>query len=166
MNGAPLTDKHGFPARLIVPGKYGIKNGKWLREIELVNGFRGYWQQRGWTNVGNIKTMSAIERPRDRAVLEGDVHEIGGVAFAGPRGISRVEISTDGGDSWRDADELLQPGPLSWTIWRVFWEPPSSGAYRLVVRATDGEGSIQTEEKADPVPDGASGYHRIVVGIA
>lgn len=167
MNGEPLTDKHGFPARLIVPGKYGIKNGKWLRRIELVRGdFTGYWQARGWTNIGNIKTMSTFERPLDRGVLNAGVQEIGGVAFAGPRGISRVEYSIDGGGSWQDADELVNPGPLAWTVWRAFWQPPSSGAYRLVVRATDGEGNVQTDEHADPLPDGASGYHRVVVGVA
>ncbi len=166
MNGEPLNDKHGFPARLIVPGKYGIKNGKWLRRIELVDSYRGYWQQRGWTNVGDIKTMSTFERPVDRAVLNREAQELGGVAFAGPRGISKVEYSVDDGESWIDADILDNPGPLSWTVWRATWTPASSGAYRLKVRATDGGGELQTTESAEPVPDGASGYHRIVVGIA
>lgn len=166
MNGEPLTDKHGFPARLIVPGKYGIKNGKWLRRIELVDTYRGYWQQRGWTNQGDIKTMSTFERPVDRAVLNREAQEIGGVAFAGARGISKVEYSLDDGDSWLDAEILDSPGPLSWTIWRTNWTPDSSGAYRLKVRATDGAGELQTDESANPVPDGASGYHSIVVGIA
>ena len=166
MNGEPLTDKHGFPARLIVPGKYGIKNGKWLRRIELVDTFRGYWQQRGWTNLGDIKTISTFERPVDRAVLNNEPQEIGGVAFAGPRGISRVEISSDDGETWSDADVLDNPGPLAWTVWRMTWTPPASGAYRFIVRATDGAGVLQTADRADPVPDGASGYHRIVVGVA
>ena len=167
MNGAPLEDKHGFPARLIVPGKYGIKNGKWLERIELVRGnYEGYWQARGWTNTADIKTMSTFERPLDRAVLNLEPQEIGGVAFAGPRGISRVEYSLDGGETWQDADELLNPGPLSWTIWRATWTPAGSGAYRLVVRATDGEGNLQSDAHADPLPDGASGYHRLVVGVA
>jgi DMSO/TMAO reductase YedYZ molybdopterin-dependent catalytic subunit len=166
MNGEPLTDKHGFPARLIVPGKYGIKNGKWLRRLELVDDFEGFWQARGWTNEGTIKTMSAFERPTDRSVLDGGIQEIGGVAFAGTRGISKVEVSMDGGETWLDVDDLQAAGPLSWTIWRMTWEPPSSDAYRLVVRATDGEDTLQTEDEADPVPDGSSGYHRIVVGIA
>ena len=167
MNGEPLEDKHGFPARLIVPGKYGIKNGKWLERIELVrDNFEGFWQSRGWTNAADIKTMSTFERPLDRAVWKLEPQEIGGVAFAGPRGISRVEYSLDGGDTWQDADELINPGPLSWTIWRARWTPPGSGAYRLVVRATDGDGNVQSDERADPLPDGASGYHRLVVGIA
>ncbi len=166
MNGEPLTDKHGFPARLIVPGKYGIKNGKWLRRIELVDSYRGYWQQRGWTNEGNVKTFSLFERPLDRAVLDSAPQEIGGVAFAGPRGISKVEYSLDDGDSWIEAKVLENPGPLSWTIWRAQWIPNGSGAYELQVRATDGDGALQSSDKSDPEPDGASGYHRIVVGIA
>ncbi|CAN5686183.1 hypothetical protein BH23CHL2_BH23CHL2_03380 [soil metagenome] len=166
MNGEALTDKHGFPARLIVPGKYGIKNGKWLRMIELVDDFRGYWQHRGWTNEGNIKTISLFERPLDRAVLSQEPQEIGGLAFAGPRGISKVEYSLDDGVTWIEAETLDNPGPLSWTIWRTLWTPAGSGAYELQVRATDGTGELQSPEQADPEPDGASGYHRVVVGIA
>lgn len=165
MDGEPLPKSHGFPARLIVPGKYGIKNGKWLQRIELVQDFRGYWQQRGWTQEGRIKTMSTIEAPVSRAVLPREPVEIGGVAFAGDRGISRVELSTDDGETWRDADEINRVGPLSWAIWRTLWTPPDSGTYELVVRATDGTGDLQTDEGADPVPDGASGHHRIVIGI-
>lgn len=166
MNGEQLPGKHGYPARLIVPGKYGIKNGKWLRRIELVDDFRGYWQQRGWTNDGTIKTMSVIEKPASRAVLPREPLEVGGVAFAGDRGISRVELSADDGDTWHEAEIRNEVGPVSWTIWRATWEPPGSGTYQLVVRATDGAGEIQTDERADPVPDGASGYHRIEIGVA
>ncbi|MEZ4521779.1 MAG: molybdopterin-dependent oxidoreductase [Thermomicrobiales bacterium] len=166
MNGEPLTDKHGFPARLIVPGKYGIKNGKWLRRIELVDEFRGYWQHRGWTNEGNVKTISLFERPLDRAVLSNEPQEIGGLAFAGPRGISKVELSLDDGETWTEVEDLYAPSPLSWTIWRTLWTPADSGAYELKVRATDGTGALQSPEQSDPEPDGASGYHRIVVGIA
>ena len=165
MNGEKLNDKHGFPARLIVPGKYGIKNGKWLRRLELVDGFRGYWQQRGWTNLGDIKTISTFERPVDRAVLNREPQELGGVAFAGPRGIQTVEYSVDDGESWTEADLLENPGPLSWTIWRATWTPSAAGAYELRVRATDGAGQLQSPERADPAPDGASGYHKVVVGI-
>ena len=165
MNGERLEDKHGFPARLIVPGKYGIKNGKWLRSLELVDNYRGYWQQRGWTNVGDIKTFSTFERPVDRAVLSREPQEIGGIAFAGPRGIEKVEYSVDDGESWVEADLLDNPGPLSWTVWKTIWTPPESGAYELRVRATDGTGQLQSPDRADPDPDGASGYHKVVVGI-
>ena len=165
MNGERLPNSHGFPARLIVPGKYGIKNGKWLRRIQLVDSHRGYWQERGWTDVANIKTMSRFDIPGSRAILPFEPLDIGGVAFAGERGIARVEYSTDDGETWQDADELNVVASLSWAIWKATWTPTSTGTYRLRVRATDGEGNVQTTDKADPEPDGASGHHRIVIGV-
>ncbi|MBA2453581.1 MAG: molybdopterin-dependent oxidoreductase [Chloroflexia bacterium] len=165
MNGERLPDKHGFPARLIVPGKYGIKNGKWLRRIELVETFRGYWQERGWTEEATIKTMSRFDIPAERAIVDPGLVDLGGVAFAGDRGIQDVQISADNGQSWQSVDSVEQIAPLSWVIWRTVWSPPGEGAYTLRVRAIDGEGTIQTEETANPIPDGASGYHRVAVGV-
>ncbi len=165
LNGERLPDKHGFPARLIVPGKYGIKNGKWLRRIELVETFRGYWQQRGWTEEAAIKTMSRFDVPGERAIVEPGPVEIGGVAFAGDRGVREVQVSTDGGQTWQAVDRVEQIAPLSWVIWRSQWTPPAAGTSSLRVRAIDGEGTTQTEESADPLPDGASGYHRVDIGV-
>ncbi|MFW6075008.1 MAG: molybdopterin-dependent oxidoreductase, partial [Chloroflexota bacterium] len=124
MNGERLPDSHGYPARLIVPGKYGIKNGKWLERLDLVDEFRGYWQRRGWTNDGTIKTLSMFESPASRAVLSSDDALLGGIAFAGDRGIERVEFSIDGGATWNQADDLEQPGEYSWKLWRARWRPP------------------------------------------
>jgi DMSO/TMAO reductase YedYZ molybdopterin-dependent catalytic subunit len=165
MNGEPLPDDHGFPARLIVPGKYGIKNGKWLTRLQLTENYRGYWQQRGWTNEARIKTMSRFDLPETRSIVPFGPVELGGVAFAGDRGIQRVEVSTDDGGTWRDVDQLETVGPLSWSIWRMIFDPPETGAYRLKVRATDGTGEVQTSDRADPTPDGASGYHTITIGV-
>jgi hypothetical protein len=164
MNGEQLTKRHGYPVRLIVPGKYGIKNVKWVRKIELISGdFKGYWQRRGWTDEATIKTMSRIDVPGSRAIVSGGPREIGGIAFAGDRGISKVEYSVDGRD-WREA-ELQQVAPLSWVIWRSTWNPPGPGTYSLTVRATDGLGEQQTEQTAPPIPDGASGLHTVEVGV-
>lgn len=167
MNGEPLTARHGKPARLIVPGKYGIKNVKWLRRIEIVAGdFRGFWQQRGWTDDATIQTMSRIDVPRSRQIVGLGPVDIGGIAFAGDRGVSRVEWSSDGGSTWRDVDNLESIAPLSWAIWRSTWNPTERGTHRLVVRATDGRGDTQTERQQPPIPNGATGYHRIDVGVA
>ncbi len=165
MNGEPLPKSHGRPARLIVPGKYGIKNGKWLRRLQLVGSFRGYWQQRGWTDIARINTMSKFDVPSSRAIVTTAPLEVGGVAFAGDRGISQVEFSDDDGETWSVVDRLEQVSPLSWSIWRTTWTPPGTGTYTLVVRATDGDGVLQTEKRSSPEPDGATGYHRIVVGV-
>lgn len=168
MNGAPLPPKHGTPVRLIVPGLYGIKNVKWLTSLTVTaDDVQGYWQERGWTDTAIIKTSSRIDVPGERAVIAAGPAEIGGVAFAGDRGISRVEVSTDDGATWQEATITENPSPagLSWVLWSRPWDP-SPGAYTLVVRATDGTGAVQTSDSAPELPDGASGWHRITVGVA
>ncbi|MGB3330366.1 MAG: molybdopterin-dependent oxidoreductase [Thermomicrobiales bacterium] len=168
MNGEPLPPQHGSPVRLIVPGLYGIKNVKWLTKMTVTaDDYQGYWQQRGWTDTAIIKTSSRIDVPGDRAVIASAATEIGGVAFAGDRGIAKVEVSTDDGATWREATITDNPSPsgLSWVLWTLPWTP-ESGAYTLVVRATDGKGELQTSDSAPELPDGASGWHRITVGVA
>lgn len=168
MNGEPLPRLHGTPVRLIVPGLYGIKNIKWLTKITVSNEeYDGFWQDRGWTDVAIIKTSSRIDVPGDRDVVAAGKIEIGGVAFGGDRGVSRVEISTDGGDSWMEAPirDNPSPGGLSWVTWSTEWVA-KQGTYEFVVRATDGTGEVQTDEHAPELPDGASGWHRIQVGVA
>lgn len=165
MNDEPLTSRHGFPARLIVPGKYGIKNVKWLTRIDLVaSDFKGYWQQRGWTDEATIQTMSRIDVPGARAIVPFGPIELAGIAFAGDRGIRAVEISDDG-ETWQPVDTIEMVAPLSWAIWRFTWNPPESGTYTLRVRATDGTGAVQTSNRRDPIPDGATGYHTLDIGV-
>ena len=168
MNGEPLPSKHGFPARLIVPGYFGLKHVKWLTKIEpVVHDFRGYWQQRGWTDVPWVKTFSRIDVPSHESVIEGGTVSLGGVAFAGDRGISNVEVSVDGGATWTAADSISEPlSPYTWVIWRA--ELPAPGAeFGVRVRATDGEGAVQTAEVAKSLPSGATGHHaiRLMAGV-
>ena len=168
MNGGPLPRKHGFPARVIVPGRYGIKNVKWLERVEVISGdYEGYWQQKGWTKVGEVKTESQIREPGDKAIVHADAAELSGLAFAGDRGVRKVEVSLDGGGNWQMATIVANPSPqnLSWVLWRLPWRP-ATGTHTLLVRATDGTGVLQTSEHASPLPDGASGWHRIVVGVS
>jgi len=155
MNGAPLNQTHGFPLRLIVPGIYGMKNVKWITRIEAVSyDFKGYWQARGWDDRAIYKTMSRIDAPRKAA--PGQV-AIAGIAFAGDRSISKVEVSTDGGKTWELAQIRPALSPYSWVLWHSEWEA-SAGSHSLVVRATDGKGVVQTSQRVPPIPDGASGY--------
>ena len=159
MNGEPLPDSHGFPLRLLAPGRYGIKNPKWITRITLLDhDVEGFWQQRGWSQDGLINTMSRIDVPgRGRRTTAGQTR-VEGIAFAGERGISRVEVSVDGGDSWADADLDPEFGPLAWRFWRFrFSAEPQS--YQIFVRATDGGGATQTSEVRPTLPDGATGYH-------
>lgn len=157
MNGEPLTPTHGFPVRLIVPGIYGMKNVKWITRIEAIDrDLKGYWQRRGWDDRAEYKTMSRIDAP-DSTV--GGEATIAGIAFAGDRGIIKVEVSTDGGRTWEQAEIKSPLSPYTWSLWQRRWTPPQAGKHKIIVRATDGRGVTQTSQYAPPAPDGSSGYH-------
>lgn len=166
MNGAPLTREHGFPARMIVPGIYGMKNVKWIRKLTVVDyDYKGFWQQRGWSDPAPVKTWSRIDAPRaGRLRASGEV-VIAGLAYAGDRGVQAVEVSTDGGATWRPAAMKEPLGPYAWRLWAVRWTP-ERGSHRLVVRATDGTGAVQPGQRTNVLPDGAEGHHTVVVNVS
>ena len=162
MNGVPLPEGHGFPARVIVPGHYGMKNVQWLTEIEVVaEDYKGYYAQKGWTDEAIIKTTSRIDLPGHGTTIRGLHHKIEGLAFAGTRGIKQVEISTDGGEHWAFATLAPPISSASWRFWHYNWAVSKAGRHTLLVRATDGTGKLQTSIEQDPAPDGASGLHEI-----
>ena len=164
MNGVPLPQAHGFPAWIIVPGIKGMKSVQWLTEIELVEqDYQGYYQKKGWSDVAAVKTMSRIDLPGHGDTIQGREYTVRGLAFAGTRGIRQVEISTDGGGSWKPA--VLEPALYSsaWVFWSYRWTIPSPGSYTLLVRATDGTGRGQSSVEQEPFPDGAAGMHEITV---
>ena len=165
MNGEPLPAKHGFPARLIVPGVYGyVSATKWLSQIELTTfeEFEGYWIPRGWSVEGPIKTQSRIDTPRNGArVAAGTKVPIAGVAWAPIRGISKVEVRIDNGE-WQEATLGQEYQATTWRQWKLDWTP-SSGENKIAVRATDGDGQTQTDQIAPVAPDGATGWHTITV---
>ncbi|MDP8973189.1 MAG: sulfite oxidase [Actinomycetota bacterium] len=166
MNDEELPLKHGYPVRLVVPGLYGyVSATKWLTEIELTDwGFDAYWIKRGWSKEGPIVTQSRIDTVSDDSTVSAGTVPVGGVAWAPHRGIDRVEVSTDDGETWNDARLAAQ---LDADVWRQYvydWEA-EPGEYTLKVRATDGEGETQTEEEAAPHPSGATGYHTIKVTV-
>ena len=167
LGGAPLPTGHGFPARLVVPGHYGMKGPKWLQSIDVVTGETGgYWEQQGWDHNAIVKTTSRIDVPGDGTILKMGAIDLAGVAFAGIRGVSKVEYSTDGGRSWNAATVDPPLSDLSWGLWRVTWTPSSEGSYTLVVRATDGTGSLQSSSNAASFPSGSSGYHTVHVDVS
>jgi len=167
MNGVPLPEGHGFPARAIVPGHYGMKSVQWLTEIEVVgHDYKGYYQQKGWTEEAIVKTMSRIDVPGHGNTLRGLQQKVEGIAFAGSRGVRLVEISTDGGNGWSPANLAAPLSPYAWVFWSYDWTVPAPGRYTLLVRATDGTGSLQMSTEQEPSPDGASGLHEITVTVA
>jgi len=177
MNGEPLPQRHGYPLRMIVPGLYGEKNPKWLTRIELLNEADGrlhrrhgcgFYKEQGWGREGDVvPTHSRIDAPQvagdhfQAPFKVGQPAELRGMALGGDRGISKVEVSDDDGETWNDA-RITQPGTkISWSLWSYNWTPEEDGETKLVVRATDGEGKLQIAEYRDQVPDGATGLHRV-----
>lgn len=161
--GRALTWEHGFPCRLRAPAVYGVKNVKWLERIEVSGSdHRGYWQRRGWSEEATVRTSSRIDAPTG-IVAAGEEVWIAGVAWAGVRGIRAVEVSADGGRSWRPAVLEPTPAPQAWTRWAIRWGPPAPGRYVLACRATDGDGGLQVERERPPHPSGAEGYQRVDV---
>ena len=167
LDGQPLPYKHGFPARILATGIYGMKNPKWLTHIQLVGSPHvGFWQQQGWNEQGIVQTMSRIDAPNDGSALRTGTVSIVGVAFAGARGITKVEVSTDSAKTWSEATLVPSLGPNTWTFWQYSWQPSRAMNYTIAVRATDGTGTVQTPRRTDPFPDGATGYHEIKVRVA
>jgi hypothetical protein len=160
MNGKPLPQTHGRPVRVLVPGHWGETNVKWLEEIELLEeAVDGYWEQRGWHGTGPVNTVAKLW---DDTVLDDGRIEVAGHAYAGTRGIERVEVSVDGGDTWTDAQlsERL-PGEDVWRQWRYVFDP--DGSHEVVVRAVDGTGTVQPSDESSAFPSGASGWVRTTI---
>jgi DMSO/TMAO reductase YedYZ molybdopterin-dependent catalytic subunit len=176
MNGEDLNAKHGYPVRAIIPGLYGMMNPKWITEIELIDRvYEGYWQKKGWANNAKYNTHSYVVIPGNAPVrkifrnlgsvniMVGQQIPIAGVAFAGDRGVARVQVSTDEGTTWKDARIKNPLSPYSWVIWTTELDVTEKSNYRITVRATDKTGKIQTGETREPFPNGATGYHMVDV---
>ncbi|GHO87853.1 molybdopterin-dependent oxidoreductase [Dictyobacter formicarum] len=166
MNGVDLPRRHGYPLRVLIPGRYGEENPKWLTRVEFVGDFvPGLYSSQGWYN-GPLHTTSRFNQPYKESVIHaGQRVPMVGIAFAGNRGIQRVEVSVDGGTTWKEA--TLDP-PLSkdsWVFWRMNWQPTTPGTYTLAVRATDGTGEVQTGRKQGTVPNGSTGYHVVTATV-
>jgi DMSO/TMAO reductase YedYZ molybdopterin-dependent catalytic subunit len=164
MNGQVLPREHGYPARLLVPGRYGMKNPKWLAGIRALDQpYVDWYQQRGWTKDGIVKTMSRIDVPADGASLAAGTQRVAGIAYAGDRGIRQVEVSADDGNTWQPAS-LLEParGKDAMVRFETTFQMADT-PLTLVVRATDGTGVVQADDFGLPAPDGGWGQHSIQV---
>ncbi|WP_049986731.1 molybdopterin-dependent oxidoreductase, partial [Halobellus rufus] len=166
MGAEPLTRAHGFPARLLIPGRYGMKMTKWITRIELAEvEHDAYWEQRGWDEEAVVNTMSYVRG----AERDGDRVTVGGVAFGGletgVEEIAAVEVSVDGGSSWTEAELESPIAPHAWRRWRHAFDAPDRSEFAVVVRAIRRDGTVQTEERSPPRPSGATGWHRKTVRV-
>jgi DMSO/TMAO reductase YedYZ molybdopterin-dependent catalytic subunit len=166
MNGEPLPLEHGYPVRMVVPGLYGFVSAtKWVVDLEVTRfaDSKAYWTQRDWSERGPIKTMARVEVPRSFAVVPAGRVAVGGTAWAQTRGIEKVEVQIDGG-TWMPAALSEEASAVTWRQWSFEWDA-KPGPHYIKVRATDGTGEVQTEMRADPVPDGASGWQSVMVTV-
>lgn len=169
MNGEPLTKEHGYPLRLFLPGSYGQKMPKWITRIELIEDeYEGYWESKGWSNVAQAKTNSIIKQPRRVTTLGLDTVPLWGVAYAGKRDITKVEVKI-GDDDWRKTTLLHGSSNEAWTQWSLTWMPPAPGTYPIQVRAIDATGVTQRNSASGILdgafPNGTNAIHRIVATI-
>lgn len=158
MNENTLPNRHGYPLRIYIPNRYGMKQPKWIIKMMATEDDQGgYWTERGWSKGARPHIASVID-----TIAQDEMHDglvpVGGVAWAGSRGIQRVEVRIDDGP-WNEAALRKPPlGPLTWVQWRYEW-PAEPGDHRVTVRATDGEGMVQVAEETPARPDGPTGYH-------
>jgi DMSO/TMAO reductase YedYZ molybdopterin-dependent catalytic subunit len=167
MNGDPLPLEHGFPVRMVIPGLYGYESAcKWITDIEATTyqAYSAYWVQRGWAEQVLIKTGSRIDTPKRGAVVRPGRVPVAGIAWAQHRGISSVEVQIDGG-GWAKAALGANDTADTWRQWRYDWDA-TAGQHTVTVRATDGDGNVQTDAGAPPFPDGATGLHSIAVSVS
>ena len=166
MNGEPLPALHGFPARLVTPGLYGFVGAtKWLTRMTATTYAqeRAYWTERGWATDAPVLTQSRIDTPRPLATVPAGRVVVGGVAWAQGRGVERVEVRVDDG-AWLEAELGPDAGIDYWRQWYLPWDA-SPGRHTLAVRATDSTGAPQPEERSEPFPRGANGWHNILVTV-
>ena len=165
MNGAPLLPQHGFPLRLLVPGWYGMTSVKWLASISVIaKPFQGYqhtaaYRYRGTeedegTPVTRIQPRALMVPPgipdfntRERTVAAGPCH-LEGRAWSGWAPVTRVEVSTDDGETWADAELEPLETRWGWRGWRFEWAADEPGEYVLCCRAQDEAGNVQPDEAA------------------
>lgn len=176
MNGEDLPRVHGAPFRFLVPGRYGTKNPKWPREIAFVQDeFVGHWESRGWSQLATYQTNGLVLSPPTMAVVGSGTIRVLGSAFSGHTQITRVEVTTDGGDSWTDAaidynaegsdippdDTDLNPGRHIWTVWSYDWVLNDPGQYSIQIRVTDATGHT-----SDLDPSGTDRFNGYNAGMA
>ncbi|GLY28290.1 molybdopterin-dependent oxidoreductase [Kineosporia sp. NBRC 101731] len=167
MNGEPLPLEHGFPVRMIVPGLYGyVSATKWVVDLEVTRFDRaeGYWTPRGWSERGPVKTGSRIDVPVNGEKVDAGTVTLAGIAWAEHRGITGVEVRVDGG-VWQKATLGAEDSVDTWRQWYFAWDDAPKGSHQVQVRATDGDGTVQTGDEAPPAPDGATGWHTVSVTV-
>ena len=160
-DGLPLPAAHGFPLRIYIPDRYGMKQPKWIESVEAIDEWEaGYWVVRGWDRKARVKSTSVIDTIAVDSVMNVDRQQLiplGGIAYAGARGISRVDIKLDDGN-WQTAELRTPLSSTTWVIWR-YNLPFQEGEHTLTVHCYDGDGTAQISTQEDSYPSGATGLN-------
>jgi DMSO/TMAO reductase YedYZ molybdopterin-dependent catalytic subunit len=166
MNGEALNAKHGFPLRVLIPGRYGMKSPRWITKISLSSEDKpGYWVNRGWSKTALVQPTSRFDFPKDGENFKsGDDVELHGVAYAGNKAITKVEVSNDDGKTWQAAKLTPQRSKYAWVLWTLPWNAVK-GTSRVIVRCW-ADGVVQDPKDSDSLPEAASGYHSVVISVA
>jgi DMSO/TMAO reductase YedYZ molybdopterin-dependent catalytic subunit len=162
MNGEALPRSHGYPARVLLPGKYGMKQPRWLSRIEVTDSWtRGYYENRGWSYDADVKMTARV----DAAMKKDGQWLVTGVAYCGARAVGEVELSFDDGATWRQARVTSERLPNAWATWEADWQPREAGEYTLAARVIDAAGARQVESSSGSFPSGSTGLHRVLVRV-
>lgn len=166
-DGNILPVDHGFPLRIWLPDHFGMKQPKWITGIEVTDKYKkGYWVERSWSEVAQVKTTAVIDTVAVKALIQNGNQKlvpVGGIAFAGARGISKVEVRVDGG-AWQAAQVRQPLSDTTWVIWRYEW-PFAAGHHTFEVRCAERDGTPQIETVAPNHPNGATGIHHKVADL-
>ncbi|MEW6735489.1 MAG: molybdopterin-dependent oxidoreductase [Acidobacteriota bacterium] len=165
MNEVPIPLNHGFPVRVLIPGRYGMKQPKWLKKIEITDSkVTGYWEERGWSDDADVKATTRLDRAENIETAGKDIL-LTGIAFAGKAAVGKVEVSLDGGSSWQQAEIETQPEKNVWSIWKYHWPRPAPGNYTLICRLIDENNKRQIESYTSAFPSGATGLHKVSLTV-
>ena len=160
-DGKDLPADHGYPLRIWIPDLYGMKQPKWITEMNITDKYKkGYWVERDWDSTAQVKITSAIDTVAVKDAYNSGgkrLVPVGGIAYSGARGISKVEVRIDGG-KWRKASLRSPLSDTTWVIWRYDW-PFTEGKHLFEVRCTDKAGRIQAAGVQPSHPSGATGIH-------
>ncbi|MBL8150463.1 MAG: molybdopterin-dependent oxidoreductase [Blastocatellia bacterium] len=165
MNSEALPTDHGFPARMMIPGKYGMKQPKWLKSIELTDReVGGFYEDRLWTQDGEVQATTRLDRAAN-IETEGEDIVLEGIAFTGYPSVAKVEVSVDNGKSWSNAVLTTEPEKNVWTLWKYVWRRPLPGQYTVFCRVVDQTGKRQVEAESGNFPNGATGLHKVTLTV-
>ncbi|HZS09725.1 MAG TPA: molybdopterin-dependent oxidoreductase [Blastocatellia bacterium] len=163
MNGVEIPKRHGWPARVLLPGIYGMKQPRWLERIEVTDkSVSGYWEKRGWCDECKVNLTARI----DSAIRQDNGSWlVTGIAYCGARAVGTVEISADEGRTWQQAKITSERLPNAWATWELEWKPVKTGENLLTARVTDAAGGKQIEDNSGSFPSGATGLHRVTLQV-